>query len=245
MAKQSILKRFTNLIKAKINNWFDVYEDPVDELNRKILSYTEQVDNHEAAVIDLTMNHNFAKAEYNEEVKELDDLKHTVEKARALIEEATEAGDTERVEYFTENAQIAYREYTRKKNSLEERKASLEAEAQSVKEAHAEHTKLKEEVSELKSKKDGMISKLRRAQSRNALEGIRGELQSSDGILKEIERESEKLEQSSVIKKQLEHSTDEHKIKEFQKELTGSNVDDDFAEFLKGGSLESNVRELE
>lgn len=245
MAKQSILKRFTNLIKAKINNWFDVYEDPVDELNRKIISYTEQVDNHETAVIDLTLTHNYAKVEYNDAVKEFKTLEHTVEQARALIKEAEEADDTERVKYLTERAQLAYREYTSKKSILEQKKATLEAEAQAVQEAQNEHTRLKEEVSELKSKKDGMVSKLRLAQSKNGLDSIRRELDSSDGILQEIERESYKLEQSSVIRKQLEESTDEHKLKEFQNEITGGSVDDDFADFLKGGSLESNFRELE
>lgn len=245
MAKQSILKRFTNLIKAKINNWFDVHEDPVDELNRKILNYQEQVDQHETAVIDLTLTHNYAKVEYNEAVEEFKQLEHTVEQARALIKEAEKAGDTERVKYLTERAQLAYREYNSKKRNLEEKQAQLEAEAEAVQEAQAEHTRLKEEVSELKAKKDTMVSKLRLAQSKNGLDNIRRELDSSDGILQEIERESYKLEQSSVIRKQLEQSTDEHKLKEFQQEITGGSVDDDFADFLEGGSLESNIREIE
>lgn len=245
MAKQSILKRFTNLIKAKINNWFDVHEDPVDELNRKILNYQEQVDQHETAVIDLTLTHNYAKVEYNEAVEEFKQLEHTVEQARALIKEAEKAGDTERVKYLTERAQLAYREYNSKKRNLEEKQAQLEAEAEAVQEAQAEHTRLKDEVSELKAKKDTMVSKLRLAQSKNGLDNIRRELDSSDGILQEIERESYKLEQSSVIRKQLEQSTDEHKLKEFQQEITGGSVDDDFADFLEGGSLESNIREIE
>lgn len=245
MSQQSILKRFTNLIRTKINNWFDLAEDPVDNLKQRISDYSNAVDQHEKEVINVTITHDLSKLEYNEAVEELDTLEATVEKARGLIQEAKDNGDTEKEEYYTKNARIAYREYTTKKKNLELRQAALHEEAAEVEQVQGEHTELKEELEKLRTKQNNLISKLRLAQSREALEGVKGELGSGSGILKEIETQTYKLDQSRVVRKKLEDSTDSSKLKKFQEELSIGDVDDDFDDFLAGGSLGGNtVKEL-
>ncbi len=146
MAKQSILGRITQLLKANINALIDQAEDPQLLLDQLVRDYTNSIAEAESAVAQTIGNLRLMEQDHAEDVDAASDWGRKALAASAKGDELRAGGNTGDADKFDNLARIALG-----------KQVSAENEAKAVEPTIASQTTV---VAQLKSGLDGMRAKL-------------------------------------------------------------------------------------
>ena len=146
MAKQSILGRISQLLKANINSLLDQAEDPELMLDQLVRDYTNSIAEAESAVAQTIGNLRLIEQDHAEDVEAAADWGRKALASSSKADELRGAGDTAGAEKFDNLAKVAL-----------SKQISAENEAKS---AEPTITSQNEVVDKLKKGIDGMRSKL-------------------------------------------------------------------------------------
>ncbi len=146
MAKQSILGRISQLLKANINSLLDQAEDPQLMLDQLVRDYTSSIADAENAVAQTIGNLRLMEQDHAEDLNAAADWGRKALAASAKADELRAAGNTVDADKFDNLAKIAIG-----------RQVSAENEARAAEPTIASQTQV---VGQLKSGLDGMRAKL-------------------------------------------------------------------------------------
>jgi phage shock protein A len=146
MAKQSILGRITQLLKANINALIDQAEDPQLLLDQLVRDYTNSIAEAESAVAQTIGNLRLMEQDHAEDIEAAGDWGRKALAASSKADELRAAGNSSDADKFDNLAKIALG-----------KQVSAENEAKAVEPTIASQTTV---VDQLKSGLDGMRAKL-------------------------------------------------------------------------------------
>ncbi len=146
MAKQSILGRITQLLKANINALIDQAEDPQLLLDQLVRDYTNSIAEAESAVAQTIGNLRLMEQDHAEDVDAASDWGRKALAASSKADELRSGGNTTDADKFDNLARIALG-----------KQVSAENEAKAVEPTISSQTTV---VAQLKSGLDGMRAKL-------------------------------------------------------------------------------------
>ena len=163
MAKQSILGRISQLLKANINALIDSAEDPEIALNQLVRDYTDNIADAESAIAQTIGNLRLAEKDHAEDVKAAADWGVKASAASAKADELAAAGDTAGAERFNALARVALQRQLQFEKEAADAEPNIAAQTEVVEKLKSGLAGMKEKLVQLKSKRDELVARQKSA----------------------------------------------------------------------------------
>jgi phage shock protein A len=233
MAKQSILGRISQLVRANINALIDQAEDPQLMLDQLVRDYTNSIAEAESAVAQTIGNLRLMEQDHAEDLESAADWGRKALAASAKGTELRAAGNTEDADKFDKLAKIAIGKQISAENEAKTAEPTIASQNQVVDQLKDGLDKMREKLSELTSKRDELVA---RAKTAEAQSQVHDAIQSIDVLdpTSELGRFEEKVrrEEAKVMG---------------QQELAASSLDSQFEsleDLDKEAEIEARLAEL-
>jgi phage shock protein A len=233
MAKQSILGRISQLVRANINALIDQAEDPQLMLDQLVRDYTNSIAEAESAVAQTIGNLRLMEQDHAEDLESAADWGRKALAASAKGTELRTAGNTEDADKFDKLAKIAIGKQISAENEAKTAEPTIASQNQVVDQLKDGLDKMREKLSELTSKRDELVA---RAKTAEAQSQVHDAIQSIDVLdpTSELGRFEEKVrrEEAKVMG---------------QQELAASSLDSQFEsleDLDKEAEVEARLAEL-
>jgi phage shock protein A len=233
MAKQSILGRISQLVRANINALIDQAEDPQLMLDQLVRDYTNSIAEAESAVAQTIGNLRLMEQDHAEDLESAADWGRKALAASAKGTELRAAGNTEDADKFDKLAKIAIGKQISAENEAKTAEPTIASQNQVVDQLKDGLDKMREKLSELTSKRDELVA---RAKTAEAQSQVHDAIQSIDVLdpTSELGRFEEKVrrEEAKVMG---------------QQELAASSLDSQFEsleDLDKEAEVEARLAEL-
>jgi phage shock protein A len=233
MAKQSILGRISQLVRANINALIDQAEDPQLMLDQLVRDYTNSIAEAESAVAQTIGNLRLMEQDHAEDLESAADWGRKALAASAKGTELRAAGSTEDADKFDKLAKIAIGKQISAENEAKTAEPTIASQNQVVDQLKDGLDKMREKLSELTSKRDELVA---RAKTAEAQSQVHDAIQSIDVLdpTSELGRFEEKVrrEEAKVMG---------------QQELAASSLDSQFEsleDLDKEAEVEARLAEL-
>jgi phage shock protein A len=233
MAKQSILGRISQLVRANINALIDQAEDPQLMLDQLVRDYTNSIAEAESAVAQTIGNLRLMEQDHAEDLESAADWGRKALAASAKGTELRAAGSTDDADKFDKLAKIAIGKQISAENEAKTAEPTIASQNQVVDQLKDGLDKMREKLSELTSKRDELVA---RAKTAEAQSQVHDAIQSIDVLdpTSELGRFEEKVrrEEAKVMG---------------QQELAASSLDSQFEsleDLDKEAEVEARLAEL-
>ncbi len=233
MAKQSILGRISQLVRANINALIDQAEDPQLMLDQLVRDYTNSIAEAESAVAQTIGNLRLMEQDHAEDVESAADWGRKALAASAKGTELRTGGSTDDADKFDKLAKIAIGKQISAENEAKTAEPTIASQNQVVDQLKDGLDKMREKLSELTSKRDELVARAKTAQAQSQ---VHDAIQSIDVLdpTSELGRFEEKVrrEEAKVMG---------------QQELSASSLDSQFEsleDLDKEAEVEARLAEL-
>ncbi|HWH98135.1 MAG TPA: PspA/IM30 family protein [Pseudolysinimonas sp.] len=203
MAKQSILGRISQLVRANINALIDQAEDPQLMLDQLVRDYTNSIAEAESAVAQTIGNLRLMEQDHAEDLESAADWGRKALAASAKGTELRTAGNTDDADKFDKLAKIAIGKQISAENEAKTAEPTIASQNQVVDQLKDGLDKMREKLSQLTSKRDELVA---RAKTAEAQSQVHDAIQSIDVLdpTSELGRFEEKVrrEEAKVLGQQ-------------------------------------------
>jgi phage shock protein A len=167
MAKQSILGRISQLVRANINALLDQAEDPQLMLDQLVRDYTNSIAEAEAAVAQTIGNLRLMEQDHAEDLESAADWGRKALAASTKGSELRAAGNTEDADKFDKLAKIAIGKQISAENEAKSAEPTIASQNQVVDQLKDGLDKMRAKLSELTSKRDELVARAKTAQAQS------------------------------------------------------------------------------
>ncbi|MEO8907270.1 MAG: PspA/IM30 family protein [Microbacteriaceae bacterium] len=167
MAKQSILGRITQLMKANINSLIDQAEDPEKMLDQMVRDFTNNIADAESAIAETIGNLRMLEDDHKEDV---DAAAEWGEKALAASRQADTlraAGNTADADKFDNLAKIALQRQIQSEKEAKAAEPQIASQTVIVDKLKSGLNGMKDKLEQLKSKRSELIARSKSAEAQN------------------------------------------------------------------------------
>lgn len=218
MAKQSILGRISQLVRANINALLDQAEDPQLMLDQLVRDFTNSIAEAEAAVAQTIGNLRLMEQDHAEDLESAADWGRKALAASTKGSELRAAGNTEDADKFDKLAKIAIGKQISAENEAKTAAPLIAQQSQVVEQLKTGLVQMKSKLTELQSKRDELVARHRSAEAQGQV--------------------NEAIKSIDILDPTSELGRYEDKVRRIEAQVQGQ------AE-LAGSSLESQFDELE
>lgn len=238
MAKQSILGRISQLVRANINALLDQAEDPQLMLDQLVRDFTNSIAEAESAVAQTIGNLRLMEQDHAEDIESAADWGRKALAASAKGSELRAAGSVEDADKFDKLAKIAIGKQISAENEAKSVEPSIASQTQVVAQLKDGLEKMREKLNDLTSKRDELIA---RAKTAEAQSQVHDAIQSIDVLdpTSELGRFEEKIrrEEAKVLGQQeLSASSLDAQFESLEDLDKEAEVEARLAELKSGGS---------
>ncbi|WP_395640100.1 PspA/IM30 family protein [Pseudolysinimonas sp.] len=238
MAKQSILGRISQLVRANINALLDQAEDPQLMLDQLVRDFTNSIAEAESAVAQTIGNLRLMEQDHAEDIESAADWGRKALAASAKGSELRAAGSVEDADKFDKLAKIAIGKQISAENEAKSVEPSIASQTQVVAQLKDGLEKMREKLNDLTSKRDELIA---RAKTAEAQSQVHDAIQSIDVLdpTSELGRFEEKIrrEEAKVLGQQeLAASSLDAQFESLEDLDKKAEVEARLAELKSGGS---------
>jgi len=167
MAKQTILGRIAQLLKANVNALIDAAEDPQVMLDQLVRDFDNNIADAEQAIAQTIGNLRMAEQDYDEDVAAAKDWGQKAAAASAKADELRAAGDTANADKFDNLAKVALGRQIDAENEAKAAEPSIATQRDAVEKLKAGLNAMKEKRQDLVSKRDELVARAKTAQAQN------------------------------------------------------------------------------
>ena len=167
MAKQSILGRISQLVRANINALIDQAEDPQMMLDQLVRDYTNSIAEAESAVAQTIGNLRLMEQDHAEDLESAADWGRKALAASAKGTELRAAGSTEDADKFDKLAKIAIGKQISAENEAKTAEPTIASQNQVVDQLKDGLDKMREKLSELTAKRDELVARAKTAEAQS------------------------------------------------------------------------------
>jgi Phage shock protein A (IM30), suppresses sigma54-dependent transcription len=167
MAKQSILGRISQLVRANVNALLDQAEDPQLMLDQLVRDFTNSIAEAESAVAQTIGNLRLLEQDHKEDVEAAADWGRKALAAAAKGEELRAAGNTEDADKFDKLAKVALGKQISAENEAKAAEPTIASQTQVVEQLKDGLDKMRQKLSELTSKRDELVARAKTAQAQS------------------------------------------------------------------------------
>jgi phage shock protein A len=198
MAKQSILGRISQLLRANINALLDQAEDPQMMLDQLVRDYTNSIAEAESAVAQTIGNLRLMEQDHAEDVEAAADWGRKALAASAKGDELRAAGKTEDADKFDKLAKMAIGKQITAENEAKSAEPTIASQNDVVEKLKSGLEGMRGKLSELTSKRDELVARAKTAQAQNQ---VADSLQSIDVMdpTSELGRFEEKVRREEAL----------------------------------------------
>ncbi len=163
MAKQSILGRITQLLKANINSLIDQAEDPQLLLDQLVRDYTNSIAEAESAVAQTIGNLRLMEQDHAEDVDAASDWGRKALAASAKGDELRGAGNASDADKFDNLARIALGKQVSSENEAKAVEPTIASQTTVVEQLKTGLDGMRAKLSELTAKRDELVARSKSA----------------------------------------------------------------------------------
>lgn len=165
MAKQSILGRISQLVRANINALLDQAEDPQLMLDQLVRDYTNSIAEAESAVAQTIGNLRLMEQDHKEDVEAAADWGRKALAASAKAEELRAAGNAADADKFDKLAKVAIGKQIQAENEAKAVEPTIASQTEVVDKLKDGLEVMRSKLNELKSKRDELVARAKTAQA--------------------------------------------------------------------------------
>ena len=163
MAKQSILGRITQLLKANINSLIDQAEDPQLLLDQLVRDYTNSIAEAESAVAQTIGNLRLMEQDHAEDVEAAGDWGRKALAASAKADQLRTGGNAVDADKFDNLAKVALGKQLSAENEAKNAEPTIASQTTTVNQLKAGLDGMRAKLSELTSKRDELVARAKTA----------------------------------------------------------------------------------
>lgn len=203
MAKQSILGRITQLLRANINALLDQAEDPQVLLDQLVRDYKNSIAEAESAVAQTIGNLRLIEQDHAEDVAAAEDWGRKALAASAKADELRAAGNAADADKFDNLAKVALGKQVAAENEAKAVEPTIASQTQVVEQLKKGLEGMRSKLNELTSKRDELIARAKTAEAQKQVHEAIGSIDILDPT-SEISRFEEKIrrEEAKVLGQQ-------------------------------------------
>lgn len=167
MAKQSILGRISQLMRANINSLIDQAEDPQKMLDQMVRDFTNNIADAESAIAETIGNLRMLEDDHKED---LDAAAEWGDKALAASRQADTfraSGNTADADKFDNLAKVALQRQIQSENEAKQAEPQIASQAVIVDKLKSGLNGMKDKLEQLKSKRSELIARAKSAEAQN------------------------------------------------------------------------------
>jgi len=167
MAKQSILGRISQLMRANINSLIDQAEDPEKMLDQMVRDFTNNIADAESAIAETIGNLRLLEDDHKQDV---DAASEWGDKALAASRQADTfraAGNTADADKFDNLAKVALQRQIQSENEAKAAEPQIAAQTAVVDKLKNGLNGMKEKLQQLKSKRSELVARAKSAEAQN------------------------------------------------------------------------------
>ncbi len=165
MAKQSILGRITQLLKANINALIDQAEDPQLLLDQLVRDYTNSIAEAESAVAQTIGNLRLIEQDHAEDVDAAGDWGRKALAASAKGDELRAAGNAADADRFDNLARVALGKQVSSENEAKNVEPTIASQTTTVDQLKKGLDGMRAKLAELTSKRDELVARAKTAEA--------------------------------------------------------------------------------
>lgn len=238
MAKQSILGRISQLLRANINALLDQAEDPQMMLDQLVRDYTNSIAEAESAVAQTIGNLRLMEQDHAEDVEAAADWGRKALAASAKGDELRAAGKTEDADKFDKLAKMAIGKQITAENEAKNAEPTIASQTDVVEKLKSGLEGMRGKLGELTSKRDELVARAKTAQAQNQ---VADSLQSIDVMdpTSELGRFEEKVRREEALvagKQEIAASTLDSQFETLEELDKATEVDARLVELKAGKS---------
>ena len=166
-AQQSIFGRIAQLARANINNLLDAAEDPQVMIDQMIRDYTDNIQEAEAAISQTLGNLRLMEEDVREDELAAEEWGQKAKAAAAKAEEIRKDGKKADADKFDNLARLALKKQINFEQEVAALKPTVESQTVVVDKLRSGLNGMKDKLSELKAKRDELVSRDRIADAQN------------------------------------------------------------------------------
>ncbi len=203
MAKQSILGRITQLVKANINALLDQAEDPQVLLDQLVRDYTNSIAEAESAVAQTIGNLRLMEQDHAEDVAAAEDWGRKALAASQKADELRAAGNTADADKFDNLAKVALGKQVSAENEARSAEPTIASQTQVVDALKKGLDGMRGKLTELTSKRNELVARAKTAEAQQQVHEAIGSIDVLDPT-SELGRFEEKIrrEEAKVLGQQ-------------------------------------------
>jgi phage shock protein A len=167
MAKQSILGRVSQLLRANINALLDQAEDPQLMLDQLVRDYTNNIAEAESAVAQTIGNLRLMEQDHKEDVEAAADWGRKALAASAKGDELRAAGNVADADKFDKLAKMAIGKQITHENEAKTAEPTIASQNDVVDKLKQGIEGMRQKLNELTSKRDELVARAKTAQAQN------------------------------------------------------------------------------
>lgn len=167
MAKQSILGRISQLLRANINALLDQAEDPQMMLDQLVRDYTNSIAEAESAVAQTIGNLRLMEQDHTEDIEAAADWGRKALAASAKGDELRAAGKAEDADKFDKLAKMAIGKQITAENEAKSAEPTIASQTDVVEKLKSGLEGMRGKLGELTSKRDELVARAKTAQAQN------------------------------------------------------------------------------
>jgi phage shock protein A len=167
MAKQSILGRISQLMRANINSLIDQAEDPQKMLDQMVRDFTNSIADAESAIAETIGNLRMLEDDHKED---LDAAAEWGDKALAASRQADTfraSGNTADADKFDNLAKVALQRQIQSENEAKQAEPQIASQTVTVDKLKSGLNGMKDKLEQLKSKRSELIARAKSAEAQN------------------------------------------------------------------------------
>jgi len=238
MAKQSILGRISQLLRANINALLDQAEDPQMMLDQLVRDYTNSIAEAESAVAQTIGNLRLMEQDHAEDVEAAADWGRKALAASAKGDELRAAGNAADADKFDKLAKMAIGKQITAENEAKSAEPTIASQTDVVEKLKSGLEGMRGKLGELTSKRDELVARAKTAQAQNQ---VADSLQSIDVMdpTSELGRFEEKVRREEALvagKQEIAASTLDSQFETLEELDKATEVDARLAELKAGKS---------
>ena len=238
MAKQSILGRVSQLLRANINALLDQAEDPQMMLDQLVRDYTNSIAEAESAVAQTIGNLRLMEQDHAEDVEAAADWGRKALAASAKGDELRAAGKGEDADKFDKLAKMAIGKQITAENEAKSAEPTIASQNDVVDKLKNGLEGMRGKLGELTSKRDELVARAKTAQAQNQ---VADSLQSIDVLdpTSELGRFEEKVRREEALvagKQEIAASTLDSQFETLEELDKETEVEARLAELKSGGT---------
>ncbi len=165
MAKQSILGRISQLIKANINALIDSAEDPKLALDQLIRDFSNNISEAETAIAQTIGNLRLLEQDQAEDTKAAQEWGQKAQAASLKADELAASGDTSGAEKFNNLAKVALQRQIQEEQEAKAVEPTIASQQEVVEKLKTGLEQMKQKLEQLKAKRNELVARQKTAQA--------------------------------------------------------------------------------